>query len=100
MDALKQRLNELEPHVFEDLCFNILKERHPPLRVEGATGDMGLDIFEGELSGQQTVWHTRAVRTVVKNSKRIRFENLFGKSSKKFPSGDLRRSHQGFYWSQ
>ncbi len=63
MDALHQRLKELDPDTFHKLCFQLLKERQPgsDLRqVEGASGDEGLDIFEGELSGGLTIWQCKA----------------------------------------
>ncbi len=63
MDALHQRLKELDPDTFHKLCFQLLKERHLNSdlhQVEGASGDEGLDIFEGELSGGLTIWQCKA----------------------------------------
>lgn len=63
MDALHQRLKELDPDTFHKLCFQLLKERHPgsDLRqVEGASGDEGLDIFEGEFGGALSIWQCKA----------------------------------------
>jgi hypothetical protein len=73
MDALRQRLKELDPHTFQTLCFDILKEKHPNLtlrHVEGAGGDEGLDLFEGELLGRPTIWQCKS------------FPNGVGKSQK------------------
>lgn len=59
MDSLYQRLKELDPDTFQRFAFQLLKERHPgaDLRhVEGASGDEGLDVFQGELTGAPTIW--------------------------------------------
>jgi hypothetical protein len=63
MDSLHQRLKELDPDTFHKLCFQLLKERHPGAnlyQVEGASGDEGLDIFQGELDGYPTIWQCKA----------------------------------------
>jgi hypothetical protein len=79
MDALHQRLKELDSDTFHKLCFQLLKERHQgsDLRqVEGASGDEGLDIFEGEFGGNLTIWQCKA------------FPNGIGESQK----GQIRES--------
>jgi hypothetical protein len=63
MDALKQRLKELDRDKFEDLCFHILTEKHPdlaPQHVDGSGGDEGLDVFSGELFGVLTIWQCKS----------------------------------------
>src|SRR6266704_4308365 len=63
MDALRQRLKELDSIAFQNLCFHILKDKYPGLalkHVEGSGGDKGLDIFEGELFGEPTIWQAKS----------------------------------------
>lgn len=63
MNALYQRLRELDRDSFERLCFHLLKERHPTAnvtRVEGATGDEGADSFAGQLDSGPIVWQAKA----------------------------------------
>lgn len=62
MNSLYQRLRELEPKTFEDLCFQIISERHPGAnitRVNGVGGDKGVDIFEGSLADGPTIWQCK-----------------------------------------
>jgi len=73
MDSLYQRLKELDPDTFHKLCFHLLKERHPDLdlrQVEGASGDEGLDIFAGNLSGNPTIWQCKAFANGVGESQK------------------------------
>src|SRR6185437_13593075 len=73
MDSLYQRLKELDHDTFQRLCFQLLKERHPgaDLRhVEGASGDEGLDVFQGELSGTPTIWQCKAFPSGVGKSQK------------------------------
>jgi hypothetical protein len=63
MDPHYQRLKELDSDTFQRLCFQVLKEKHPGLalkHVEGAAGDEGLDVFEGELYGQPAIWQCKS----------------------------------------
>ncbi len=58
MNALYQRLKELDPKAFERFCCHLLKERHPGAdikHVDGAGGDEGLDVFTGDLDGNPVV---------------------------------------------
>lgn len=87
VDPLRQRLKELDPHGFESLCFDILKERHPGcelIHVEGSSGDEGLDVFEGELCGRPTVWQAKS------------FPNGIGKSQKEQIRKSLRTALKHF----
>ncbi|MGE5111178.1 MAG: hypothetical protein ACM3JB_10000 [Acidobacteriaceae bacterium] len=62
MHPLYQRLRELDWDSFQRLTFQLLAERHPGLKirhVEGAGGDRGLDLFEGELKTQPTIWQVK-----------------------------------------
>ena len=74
MNAIYQRLKELDPRVFEDLCFQIIAARHPlahVTHVNGAGGDKGVDIFQGELGAQPTIWQCKffvnGIRSAQKN---------------------------------
>src|ERR1019366_8404976 len=74
MNALYQRLKELDPRVFEDLCFQIIAARHPlahVTHVSGAGGDQGVDIFQGELAAEPTIWQCKffanGIRSAQKN---------------------------------
>ena len=92
MDSLYQRLKEMDPDTFQRFCFQLLKERHPgqELRhVEGASGDEGLDLFAGELSGKPVIWQCKA------------FPNGVGKSQKDQIRKSLRTALKHFspsYW--
>ncbi|MGO9641534.1 MAG: hypothetical protein ACLP1Y_09555 [Candidatus Acidiferrales bacterium] len=73
MDALEQRLKELNSKEFESLCFHVLKEKYPNgtvSHVDGSGGDEGLDVYAGELSGTPTIWQCKS------------FPNGIGKSQK------------------
>jgi hypothetical protein len=79
MTLLRQLLKQLDPHTFQELCFDVLKEKHPRLglrQIDGKAGDEGLDIFEGELSGRLTIWQCKS------------FADGVGKSQK----GQIRKS--------
>lgn len=61
-NPLYQRLKELDPNRFEDLCFQLLTSRHPTsgiARINGAGGDGGIDLFSGELTNGPTVWQCK-----------------------------------------
>lgn len=73
MDAISQRLKEMDPDTFQRFCFQLLKDRHPGLEVkhvEGKGGDEGLDVFAGELFGKPSIWQCKS------------FPNGVGKSQK------------------
>lgn len=62
MHALYQRLRELDWDTFQRLAYQLLSARHPGLEVrhvEGAGGDEGLDVFEGVLNEEPTVWQCK-----------------------------------------
>lgn len=83
MNALYQRLKELDRDSFERLCFHLLKERHPTAgvtRVEGAAGDEGADSFAGQLDSGPVVWQAKA------------FPNGVGKSQKDQIRKSLKRA--------
>ena len=73
MNALYQRLRELDRDSFERLCFHLLKERHPTAgvtRVEGAAGDEGADSFAGQLDSGPVVWQAKAFPNGVRESQK------------------------------
>src|ERR1035437_719997 len=73
MNALYQRLKELDCTSFERLCFHLLSERHPTAgvtRVEGAAGDDGADTFAGRLGAGPIVWQAKAFPNGVGKSRR------------------------------
>jgi hypothetical protein len=62
MSGLYQRLKDLGPEIFEDLCFQIISERHPGAgvtRASGVGGDKGVDIFSGDLAGGPAIWQCK-----------------------------------------
>lgn len=87
MDPLRQRLKELDPHTFEDLCFHVLKERHPGLRlvhVDGSGGDEGLDVFAGDLYGRPTIWQSKSFPNGVRESQKEQIRNSLKTALKRF----------------
>jgi hypothetical protein len=62
MHPLYQRLRELDWDTFQRLAFQLVSEKHPGLKirhVEGAGGDRGLDLFEGQLKRQPAIWQCK-----------------------------------------
>ena len=62
MENIFHRLKELAWSRFEELCFQLLQARFPALklhRIEGSSGDEGIDIFTGEIEGEHTVWQVK-----------------------------------------
>jgi Restriction endonuclease len=73
MDSLRQRLKELDPERFEELVFSLVEARHPGAgikRVEGASGDQGVDIFAGLLADGATIWQAKNFRNGIGKSQR------------------------------
>lgn len=73
MDALYQRLKELDPDTFQRLCFHLLKERHPGAgikAVEDAGGDEGIDAYIGQLAEGSTIWQCKSFAQGVGKSQR------------------------------
>ena len=87
MDSLYQRLKEMDPDTFQRFCAQLLKERHPEQEirhVEGASGDEGLDVFEGELSGKLTIWQCKAFPNGVGKSQKEQIRKSLKTALKKF----------------
>jgi hypothetical protein len=87
MNALYQRLKDLDPKTFEDLCFQIIAARHPSaqiMRVDDLGGDQGMDFFQGNLVDGATVWQCKyfrngirsAQKTQIKKSLRVAVQHL------------------------
>jgi len=73
MNALRQRLKELDSSSFESLVFDILKDRHPTLevkKVQGESGDLGLDVFAGAFSAALTIWQCKHFPNGVRDSQK------------------------------
>jgi hypothetical protein len=73
MQALLQRLKELNPKAFEQFCFHLLKERYPGVdihRVDGSAGDDGVDLFSGHLENACVVWQCKAFSGAVGKSQK------------------------------
>ena len=87
MDSLYQRLKEMDPDTFQRFCAQLLRERHPEQEirhVEGASGDEGLDVFEGELSGKPTIWQCKAFPNGVGKSQKEQIRKSLKTALKKF----------------
>jgi hypothetical protein len=83
MQALLQRLRELDAHTFEQFCFHLLKEQYPGVEihhVQGGAGDEGVDLFRGDLDIGCVVWQCKA------------FPNGVGKSQRSQIRESLRRA--------
>lgn len=81
--SLEQQLRLLGPQLFEELCGQLVKRQFPTCyHVEGAGGDKGLDIFDGELDpGMRAqkgtvlrVWQVKFFRDGVKRKQREQAE--------------------------
>lgn len=74
MESLVKRIKDLSAADFHHVCFNVLKAKYPTADirfVEGAAGDDGVDLFEGDLEVGVTVWQCKAFQvTVLGNSQR------------------------------
>jgi len=66
-------LKELDPKTFEQFCFHLLKEQYPGVeihRVEGSSGDEGVDLFWGRLDMGCVVWQCKAFPNGVARSQK------------------------------
>ena len=77
--SLEQQLRLLGPQLFEELCGQLVKKDFPASRhVEGAGGDEGLDIFDGDIDitmrkakgSELLVWQAKFFRDGVKSGQR------------------------------
>lgn len=70
MIDLVQRIKDLDPAKFEELCFQILSEKFPGAglkHVEGKAGDRGTDLFAGVLEGRPAIWQCKFFRDGIKD---------------------------------
>ncbi len=70
MIDLGQRLKDLDPAKFEELCFHILSEKFPGAglkHVEGKAGDKGTDLFAGTLAGRPAIWQCKFFKDGIKD---------------------------------
>lgn len=87
MSALYQRLKELDPERFQQLVAQLLQDKHPNSDIKHvATGgsDKGIDLFQGDLSGQLVVWQVKY------------FRNGFGQSQREQAKHSLRTVVKNF----
>ncbi|MFZ3343414.1 MAG: hypothetical protein WA609_11155 [Terriglobales bacterium] len=73
MIDLAQRLKDLDPAKFEDLCFQILSEKFPEAglkHVEGRAGDKGTDLFAGTLAWQPAIWQCKFFKDGIKDAQK------------------------------
>lgn len=91
MLSIRQRLKELDRSSFEELCSQVLNARYPGLgikKVEGASGDEGVDSFAGQLAGRPCIWQCKhfvsgigkSQREQIKKSLRTALKNFRPKS--------------------
>src|SRR5579859_6101694 len=88
INALYQRLKELDSKSFERLCFHLLKERHPGANiraVEGASGDQGVDAFRGDLADGTTIWQSKSFPAGIKKGQKEQIRQSLRAAVKNFP---------------
>jgi hypothetical protein len=87
MNALYQRLKELDRTDFERLCFDLLRERYPSAnvrRIEGAAGDSGIDSFSGDLDARPTIWQCKSFANGIRESQKQKIRESFDTALKNF----------------
>jgi Restriction endonuclease len=98
MNALLQRLKELDPATFEELCFQIWSERLPGAglrRVEGKAGDKGADLFAGILAGKPVIWQCKFFKDGIKDVQKKQIKHSLKTALKNLiPSLDALRSNK------
>jgi hypothetical protein len=68
VDSLVRRIKDLDQITFQQLCFQVMSERYPSAKVrypEGAAGDEGVDLFQGDLTEGATVWQCKAFTVTI-----------------------------------
>jgi hypothetical protein len=87
MNALFQRLKELDPATFEELCFQIWSERLPTAglrHVEGTGGDKGTDLFAGTLAGRPAIWQCKFFKDGIKDAQKKQVKKSLRSALKNF----------------
>ena len=81
VDSLVQRIKDLDQITFQQLCFQLMKERFPGAKIrypEGAAGDEGVDLFLGDLTHGSTVWQCKAFQvTLIGQSQKAQIKDSF-----------------------
>ena len=77
LNALLQRLKELDPAKFEELCYTIWSEKLPGAGIhhaEGRAGDKGADLFAGTLNMRPAIWQCKFFKDGIRDvqTKQIR----------------------------
>jgi len=68
VDSIVRRIKDLDQITFQQLCFHVMSERFPSAKVrypEGAAGDEGVDLFQGDLTQDPTVWQCKAFTVTI-----------------------------------
>jgi hypothetical protein len=87
MNALFQRLKELDAIRFEELCFQIWSERLPGAglhHVEGKAGDKGADLFAGILAGEPAIWQSKFLKDGIKDAQKKQIKKSLKTALKHF----------------
>lgn len=87
MQALYQRLKEIDPDRFEKLSYQILAERYPEAgitRVDGSGGDRGLDSFSGTLADGPAIWQCKYFPNGIKDGQRRQVAESLGTAIQNF----------------
>jgi hypothetical protein len=87
MNALYQRLKELDPATFESLCFQIWSARLPGAglrHVEGKAGDKGADLFAGTLTDKPAIWQCKFFRDGIKDAQKKQIKKSLKTALKHF----------------
>jgi hypothetical protein len=87
MNALYQRLKELDPATFEKLCFQIWSERLPDVglrHVEGKAGDKGTDLFAGVLAHKPAIWQCKFFPDGIKDTQKKQIKKSLKAALKHF----------------
>jgi hypothetical protein len=87
MNALFQRLKELDAARFEELCLQIWSERlrGAGLRhVEGKAGDKGADLFAGVLAGKPAIWQCKFFKDGIKDAQKKQIKQSLKAALKHF----------------
>jgi hypothetical protein len=87
MNALLQRLKELDSATFEELCFQIWSEKLPGAairRVEGKAGDKGTDLFAGVLAKRPAIWQCKFFKDGIKDVQKKQVKHSLKTALKSF----------------
>jgi hypothetical protein len=87
MHPLYQRLKELDSNSFEKLSFQLIHARHPTANIrgaDGASGDKGIDIFQGDLDDGPTVWQVKSFPNGVRKHQKDQIRESLRRAVKSF----------------